>query len=300
MPQRLLRPGINDSRAVCSLSDSGEIFYRRLMSIVDDYGRHEADPVILRAQLFARMLDRWPLERVKAALVECAKMNLKSRVPLVTLYMVDEKSYLQINNFGQQTRSASKCPAPDLLAIDSRCLQMLTYTDSDSESETESKTESKTESSSNARDRRPPARAEAPTTISTDRAKAVNESPLVEAPLPNPKLKEWPKERPKVSEPAPADLETELAARGLDENGIRQLWRNCRERDSQCTPAEILAVIDETRPRWNAPTIERPVAYLLTMIPIEFGNGGRLSVQRVRERLRQQAAFEQSRRAFDD
>ena len=36
MPNRIVRPGINDSRAVNQLSESAEIFYRRLMLITDE------------------------------------------------------------------------------------------------------------------------------------------------------------------------------------------------------------------------------------------------------------------------
>ena len=108
MPNRILRDGINDSRSVCALSDSGEIFYRRLMSLVDDYGRYDADPEVLRGKLFCRMLDRWPLERVQEALSEVSA----GESPLVSVYQ--NNKFLQINNFKQAVRSKqSKWPAPD-------------------------------------------------------------------------------------------------------------------------------------------------------------------------------------------
>lgn len=115
MPNRILRDGILGSRAVNSLSDSGEIFYRRLMSVVDDYGRFEADPELLRARCFPRQLDRWPLSRVSEALSECSEARSSDGVPLITLYcsLTSEEKYCQINNFAQRIRVDKKgVPTP--------------------------------------------------------------------------------------------------------------------------------------------------------------------------------------------
>ena len=114
MPNRILREGIIDSRAVNSLSDAGEIFYRRLMSVVDDYGRIEADLEILRARCFARSLDRWPLSRVSEVLTEVSGVLTDDGHSLLTVYCVSNHNYLQINKFDQRIRAAkSKCPSPD-------------------------------------------------------------------------------------------------------------------------------------------------------------------------------------------
>ena len=64
MPNRILREGIDDSRAVNSLSEQGEFYYRKLISIVDDFGRVEADPDLLRVKCFPRRLDPWPVARI--------------------------------------------------------------------------------------------------------------------------------------------------------------------------------------------------------------------------------------------
>jgi hypothetical protein len=112
MPNRILREGINDSKAVNSLSDSGEIFYRRLMSLVDDFGRYEADPELLRAKLFARQLDRWTVDRVSQALAEVSGVLTDDGHPLVIVYRSGK--YLQVNKFDQRVRAQkSKCPPPD-------------------------------------------------------------------------------------------------------------------------------------------------------------------------------------------
>ena len=44
MPNRILRDGILMSPRVNVLSSEAELFYRRLMSVVDDYGRFSAHP----------------------------------------------------------------------------------------------------------------------------------------------------------------------------------------------------------------------------------------------------------------
>ena len=112
MPNRIIREGILGSRAVNSLSEHSELFYRRLMSIVDDYGRFEADPELIRARCFPRQLDRWPLTRVSQALAEVSKTPTEGGDPLVLIYDSGNKNYLEITNFGQRQRTPSKYPDP--------------------------------------------------------------------------------------------------------------------------------------------------------------------------------------------
>ncbi len=113
MPNRIIREGILDSRAINSLSDQGEIFYRRLMSIVDDYGRYEAEPDLIRARCFARSLDRWPLSRVSAALSEVSTVLTDDGHPLVIVYQINGRKYLEISKFEQRLRlKRERCPPP--------------------------------------------------------------------------------------------------------------------------------------------------------------------------------------------
>lgn len=127
MPRRLLRDGILESRPVNRLSESAEILYRRLMSVVDDYGRFEADIDIIRARCFPLQLDRWPPGRVSQNLHEVSGGSPLVTVengcsplvtvenggsPLVTVYQCGEKIYLQINNFGQRIQSKPRFPDP--------------------------------------------------------------------------------------------------------------------------------------------------------------------------------------------
>jgi hypothetical protein len=113
MPNRILREGINDSEPVNRLSDEGEIFYRRLINIVDDFGRTEADAALLRPRLFARKLDQWSEERIERCLAECSAILNSDGDPLTRVYTAGRKRYLQISKFGQRLRCAkSKHPAP--------------------------------------------------------------------------------------------------------------------------------------------------------------------------------------------
>jgi hypothetical protein len=106
MPTRILRDGINDSLRINALSERAELFYRRLMSIVDDFGRYEAEPLILHAKLYG-LRRSVSVEEVEGFLEECC---VGGDDALVTTYTIGKKKYLQINQFGQRERTA-KYPA---------------------------------------------------------------------------------------------------------------------------------------------------------------------------------------------
>lgn len=115
MPVRMIRPGILSSQRVNALSTEAEIFYRRLMSVVDDFGRFDADLKILTSSCYPLTFDRIPPSSVGAWLTECCQsFSEESRNPLITVYSTNGKKYLQINDFGQRTRTESKFPQPPL------------------------------------------------------------------------------------------------------------------------------------------------------------------------------------------
>ena len=91
-----------------ALSESAEILYRRLMSVVDDYGRWEANPDLIRARCFPLQLSRWSTVKLRESLLEIRESRL------ITVFHRGGKDYLQINNFGQRKQSRSKYPDPDL------------------------------------------------------------------------------------------------------------------------------------------------------------------------------------------
>lgn len=107
MPNRILRDGIITSEAVNALSWPAEIFYRRLHSVVDDFGRFSAHPSLLRAALFPlrlndvsdRDVDKWLAENAAGGLVK--------------VYEVDGKRFLEVAKFDQRVRAEkSKYPQP--------------------------------------------------------------------------------------------------------------------------------------------------------------------------------------------
>lgn len=108
MPSRVIRDGILESEAINSLSWSAELFYRRLMSVVDDFGRYNAHSMLLRSRCYPLQFDKVSDEDVSGWLNECAE------AALILLYSVENKPYLELTRFNQRTRQAtSKFPAPD-------------------------------------------------------------------------------------------------------------------------------------------------------------------------------------------
>ena len=106
MPVRLLREGILTSERVNQLTWPAEVFYRRLMSVVDDYGRYYASPTLLRASCYPLAIDTVSDKQVADWLIECVNAGL------LLAYEVAGKRYLEILDFRQQVRAkASKFPA---------------------------------------------------------------------------------------------------------------------------------------------------------------------------------------------
>lgn len=106
MPNRILRDGILTSPRVNELTWESEVFYRRLMSVVDDFGRFPAHPAILRAALYPLKLDTVRETTIERLIAECVKVRL------VCLYEVSSKQYLEIQDFKQRTR-VTKYPGPE-------------------------------------------------------------------------------------------------------------------------------------------------------------------------------------------
>ncbi|MES2415119.1 MAG: hypothetical protein V4614_15035 [Pseudomonadota bacterium] len=116
MPTRLIRAEILDSERVARLDWAAEVFYRRVMSVADDYGRYEANQKTLRAKCYPQQVDDVRVADIARWLAACQTAGL------ILLYEVDGKEYLEILRFGQQQRSKSKCPPPPESA--SKCLQV--------------------------------------------------------------------------------------------------------------------------------------------------------------------------------
>lgn len=105
MPSRLLREGILDSDAVNSLTAAEEVFYRRLMSVVDDFGRFDGRLPILRSRLYALKpairdtdISHWIAACVKAG--------------LIAVYERGGKPYILFHKLGEPRAKESKYPPP--------------------------------------------------------------------------------------------------------------------------------------------------------------------------------------------
>ena len=122
MPTRIVREGIITSEPVNSLSPEAEIFYRRLMSVADDYGRYYSHPALLCGACYPLQLDRITDKNVSKSLAECMAVKL--------IWTYGDGKYLQVVKFNQQTRSKSKFPEPTeeelLINSESNGNQMIT------------------------------------------------------------------------------------------------------------------------------------------------------------------------------
>lgn len=116
----MLRDGILASPRVTKLGWAEEVFYRRLMSAVDDYGRYYADCGLVRAACYPRQLDK-----VTDADIE-RWLEALAAVRLVRVYTVDGERYLELLDFRQQVR-AKKSKFPQML---STCVAPATQTPS--------------------------------------------------------------------------------------------------------------------------------------------------------------------------
>lgn len=145
MANRVVRSEILTSDAVNSLSWCGEVFYRRLMSVVDDYGRFDGRASIIRSAIFPLKLEKVSEADIIKWMDECSKAEL------VSFYQIDKKPFLEIKNFGQTLRiKKSKFPANNVQASAYHMQADVNRLQADvclkgKETETESRVETETE-----------------------------------------------------------------------------------------------------------------------------------------------------------
>ena len=106
MPTRLLREGILSSDRIDQLDAPAEVFYRRLMSKVDDHGLFDARPSILRSSCFPLRSDRVREADITRWMAACQKAGV------IALYQHDGKPYLQMLDTRWEARSKPKYPLP--------------------------------------------------------------------------------------------------------------------------------------------------------------------------------------------
>ena len=143
MPNRYVRESAIESERVNNLSWHGEVFFRRLINRVDDFGRFTASIPLLRASLFPLQLDRVSEKDVQKLLNESEENGL------LATYEVEGKRYLSLAKWEQGRAKASKYPQPPA-NIDER-LQTYVYKlghmnvdapDSDSDTDSDTDTDS--------------------------------------------------------------------------------------------------------------------------------------------------------------
>jgi hypothetical protein len=102
------------SKRVDRLSLGAEVFYRRLMSVVDDYGRFSADPRELRAACYPLRIDTVRDKHIRAWVKECVDAGL-----LVVYGAGRGGENLQLDSFEQRVRAKKSLFDPPPQADDS-------------------------------------------------------------------------------------------------------------------------------------------------------------------------------------
>ncbi|MBQ3478193.1 MAG: DnaD domain protein [Clostridia bacterium] len=109
MPNRLIKDSIHESEKVNKLSDFQFRVWVNLITYVDDYGRGDARPAIIKGRCF-------PLrDEIKAADIGVALQQLAAS-GCIRLYCVDGMRYLYFPNWDDHQRirtKVSKFPSPD-------------------------------------------------------------------------------------------------------------------------------------------------------------------------------------------
>jgi hypothetical protein len=103
MPTRYLKPGIRDSETIDSLSPLAETLFYRLLVTVDDFGRYDGRPAMIKAACF-------PIKDINPT--KCAALldELHSS-GLVYVYTVDGKPFVQMRKWDNIPRAKeSKYP----------------------------------------------------------------------------------------------------------------------------------------------------------------------------------------------
>jgi len=116
MPNRIIRQGIIDSDRVNLLTWPEEVFYRRLLNVVDDHGLYELRIPKIRAALYPLKL-----ATVKESNI-VTWVDALVRARLIRLYIAKGKPYLQVLDTNWQIRSVPKYPPPEAV-----CEQLITF-----------------------------------------------------------------------------------------------------------------------------------------------------------------------------
>lgn len=123
MPNRIIKESICTSDSLASLSWFEQVLFLRLIVSVDDFGRYDARPSILKGRLFA-------LDDVTTKAIQNGLHKLSTQ-GMINLYEVGGKPFLELTAWLKHNRpraAESKFPGPDevceqLQANENNCLQ---------------------------------------------------------------------------------------------------------------------------------------------------------------------------------
>lgn len=142
MPTRYLKPGVRDSEIIDSLSPMAEVLFYRLLVTVDDFGRFDARPSMVKSACF-------PVKKIVTD-DDCNILLMElSEKKLISVYMHESKAFLQFLKWDNVPRaSESKYPVKSDTCTDVyNCIQAhtvapLTVTKTETSTKTETQTDS--------------------------------------------------------------------------------------------------------------------------------------------------------------
>jgi hypothetical protein len=109
MPQRFLRPGIRNSERWNSVPFDCQSLYIRLLTLVDDYGRHDGRPAVIHGECFAVWNEQNPKQAIDLAHFRRMLQQLAATpANLIRLYEADGKQVLQILQWEERIREGTK------------------------------------------------------------------------------------------------------------------------------------------------------------------------------------------------
>ena len=138
MPNRIIKESIAASERIAALSDFEFRVWVGLITFVDDKGRGDARPVLLRNYLF-------PLREEVTKQEVAEALDSLARQGCINLYEVEGKPYFYFPNWDKHQRVRNvreKYPAPPSAAT---CGELRPESESESESENESEIETESE-----------------------------------------------------------------------------------------------------------------------------------------------------------
>jgi 5-methylcytosine-specific restriction endonuclease McrA len=121
MPNRIIKESINESMGLSECSVFAEDLYKRLITYADDYGRFNADTMIMRARLYPREYETVTEEDIVEGLVELSGVGkIEFYEPQIFNHFGKRGIYGAFPNWSEHQRvrdSKKKCPEPSDTSI---------------------------------------------------------------------------------------------------------------------------------------------------------------------------------------